>query len=239
MMRFFPAAGALVVGAVMVLDEDETHHADVRRGREGESVELLDGCGGIATATLRRDGKRWSAHVATVRTVATPTPLWLALGAGDRDRFLSVAQECSELGVTRLIPIETERSRQVETRLRGAGVEKGRKRAREACKQSGNPWLPLIDDVTPLAELGRMATDVKWFFGEPDGVPLGALTPREPVGWLIGPEGGFTAAEEEWMRHTLGATGVWLGPHILRFETAAVAAALLTLQLRERARLTQ
>ena len=161
-----------------------------------------------SAATLRRDGKRWSAHVATVRTVATPTPLWLALGAGDRDRFLSVAQECSELGVTRLIPIETERSRQVETRLRGAGVEKGRKRAREACKQSGNPWLPLIDDVTPLAELGRMATDVKWLFGEPDGVPLGALTPREPVGWLIGPEGGFTAAEEEWMRHTLGATGV-------------------------------
>jgi 16S rRNA (uracil1498-N3)-methyltransferase len=126
----------------------------------------------------------------------------------------------------------------VETRLRGAGVEKGRKRAREACKQSGNPWLPIIDEVTPLAVLGRLNAGVKWCLGDPSGAPLAAFTPNEPVGWLIGPEGGFTAAEEEWMRQALGATGVWFGPHILRFETAAVAAALLTLQLRERARLS-
>lgn len=82
-----------------------------------------------------------------------------------------------------------------------------------------------------------MAAGVSWFFGDPNGVPLAALTPSEPVGWLIGPEGGFTPTEEEWMRQSLQATGVWFGPHILRFETAAVAAALLTLQLRERARL--
>ena len=238
MMRFFGSAGALVVGAVVVLDEDEAHHADVRRGREGESVELLDGCGVIAKATLLREGKRWTAQVDAVRSVPSPIPLVLALGAGDRDRFLSVAQECTELGVTRLIPIETERSRQVETRLRSGGVEKGRKRAREACKQSGNPWLPIIDDVTRLADFGQSDAGVRWFFGDPEGVPLGALAQSEPVGWFIGPEGGFTPAEEAWMRDTLHATGVWFGPHILRFETAAVAAALLTLQLRERARLS-
>ena len=237
-MRFFAAAGALTVGVLIVLDDDETHHADVRRGREGETVELLDGCGASATATLRRTGKRWSAQVESVQTVAAPTPLVLALGAGDRDRFLSVAQDCSELGVTRLIPIETERSRQVGTRLRSAGVDKGRKRAREACKQSGNAWLPVIDEVTPLTALGQLDAGVRWFFGDPKGVPLGELGRAEPVGWLIGPEGGFTASEEEWMRQSLGATGVWFGPHILRFETAAVAAALLTMQLREIGRLS-
>lgn len=237
-MRFFASPGALVTGAVVALDDDETHHADVRRGREGEAVELLDGRGVVATATLERTGKSWAARVATLRTVDEPVPLVLALGAGDRDRFLSVAQQCSELGITRIVPIETERSRQVETRLRDAGVEKGRRRAREACKQSGNPWLPVIDDVMPMVELGITGSGVRWFFGDPAGAPLPSLHPSAPVGWVIGPEGGFTPAEEGWLRERLDATGVWLGPHILRFETAASAAAVLTLQQRERARLS-
>lgn len=238
MMRFFVDPGTLRVGAVVVLDEDETHHAEVRRGREGESVELLDGQGGIGTATLEREGKRWSARLTAMRTVGEPTPLVLALGAGDRDRFLSVTQQCSELGITRIVPVETERSRQVETRVRNAGVEKARRRAREACKQSGNPWLPIIDDVVMLAELGISGRGLRWFFGDPSGLPLSPLRASEPVGWVIGPEGGLTSAEEGWLRGRLDAIGVWFGPHILRFETAAVAAALLTLQLRERARLS-
>lgn len=239
MMRFFAEPGALQAGALIALDEDETHHADVRRGREGESVELLDGEGAVATALLQRDGKRWSAKVADVRSIPAPATLVLALGAGDRDRFLSVVQQCSELGITRIVPIETERSRQVESRLRSAGVEKGRRRAREACKQSGNPWLPVIDDVMPLVELGITGSGVRWFFGDPVGAPLPALREQAPVGWVIGPEGGFTPDEERWLRERLDATGIWFGPHILRFETAAAAAAVLTLQQRECARLSR
>ncbi len=238
-MRFFVEQGVLLVGALLELDEDETHHADVRRGREGETVELLDGKGSVATAILERNGKRWSARVTELRNLPEPATLVVALGAGDRDRFLSVVQQCGELGITRIVPVETERSRQVESRLRGAGVEKGRRRAREACKQSGNPWLPVLDDVMPLVELGITGSGVRWFFGDPAGAPLAPLREQEPVGWVIGPEGGFTPAEEAWLRERLDATGVWFGPHILRFETATAAAAVLTLQQRERARLTR
>lgn len=238
MMRFFGAVGSLVPGALVALDDDEAHHADVRRGREGEVVELLDGQGTVATAHLERDGKRWSARVIATRIAEEPAPLVVALGAGDKDRFLSVVQQCGELGITRLVPIETERSRQVESRLRSAGVEKGRRRAREACKQSGNPWLPVIDDLISLTELGITGSGVRWFFGDPLGAPLPDLAERSAVGWVIGPEGGFTPTEEAWLRERLDATGVWFGPHILRFETAAAAAAVLTLQQRERARRT-
>ena len=239
MMRFLVAPGSLVAGALVTLDDEDAHHAEVRRGREGEAVELLDGRGGIGTATLARAAKQWTALVSVTRTLPTPPPLVLALGAGDRDRFLSVVQQGSELGITRIMPVETERSRQVETRLRSAGVDKARRRAREACKQSGNPWLPIIEDVTPLTELSLRGGDLRWFVGDPAGAPLPVLRADEPVGWVIGPEGGFTVAEEGWLREHLAGAGVWFGPHILRFETAAVAAAVLTLQLRERARLSQ
>lgn len=237
-MRFFTAPGVLQATTLVMLDEDETHHAEVRRGREGEVVELLDGAGGVAAALLERDGKRWMARVTAFRAVAEPVPLVLALGAGDRDRFLSVVQQCGELGITRILPVETERSRQVESRLRNAGVAKARRRAREACKQSGNPWLPVIDDLMPLNELGISGHAVRWFFGDPAGAPLPSLRPTEAVGWVIGPEGGFTPVEEHWLRDHLHATGVWFGPHMLRFETAAAAAAVLTLQQRECARLS-
>ena len=237
MMRFLVVPGALADGVTLTLDAAETHHAEVRRGREGEAVKLLDGAGAVADAVLARAGAEWTAQVARVRTVPAPTPLIVALGAGDRDRFLTVVQQCSELGITRIVPIETERARQVESRLRPAGIEKARRRVREACKQSGNPWFPVVDDLRPLTWLGITGLGVRWFFGDPEGALLAELQSAEPVGWVIGPEGGFTPPELEWLRERLDATGIWLGPHILRFETAAMAAAVLTLQLRERARI--
>lgn len=234
-MRFFAAPGSLVAGDVVALDEAETHHAEVRRGKEGDPVELLDGVGTVAAATIISVGKQWAANIVSVTLMPEPTPLVLALGAGDRDRFLGMAQQCAELGITRLVPLETERSRQVETRMRDAAVEKARRRVREACKQSGNPWLPIVDELLPLNGLGITGSGLRWFFGDPGGAQLEALHPAEPVGWVIGPEGGFASVEVDWLIERLDARGVWLGPHILRFETAAVAAAVLTLQLRGRA----
>lgn len=234
MIRLFAAPGTLVAGATLPLDDDEAHHAGVRRARDGDAVELLDGEGTIATALLRADGKRWSAEVRDLRRVAAPPELIVALGAGDRDRFLSVVQQCGELGITRLIPLETERSKQVETRMRDAAIDKARKRAREACKQSGNPWLPRIDDLLPFDALRQAATGARWFFGDPDGAPMPGVAADAPVAWAIGPEGGFTDDEVGQLRDGLGATGVWFGPHILRFETAAAAAALLTTDRRAR-----
>ncbi|MES2123425.1 MAG: RsmE family RNA methyltransferase [Gemmatimonadota bacterium] len=238
-MRFLAAPGSLVTDAVVTLDASETHHAEVRRGKAGDQVELLDGAGTVAAATIRAVGKDWTAHVDSITLVPEPTPFVLALGAGDRDRFLAVAQQCAELGITRLVPIETERSRQVETRIRESAVEKARRRVREASKQSGNPWIPIVDDLLPLSGLGITGSGVHWFFGDPGGEPLEQLHPAEPVGWVIGPEGGFSPSEVAWLGERLDARPIWLGPHILRFETAAVAAAVLTLQLRERARMVR
>ena len=64
----------------------------------------------------------------------------LAVGAGDRDRFGWLVEKAAELGVTTLVPIETARTTGVATRLRGKHLEKLRRQALEAIKQSGAPW---------------------------------------------------------------------------------------------------
>jgi 16S rRNA (uracil1498-N3)-methyltransferase len=154
----------------------------------------------------------------------------LAVGAGDRDRFLALAEKCTELGVTRLIPLITERSSQVETRLRDAGVERARKRAREACKQSGNAWATVVDELTPVDALAARFPRMRWLLADPDGGAVPSIDAPTAIGWLIGPEGGFTVAERETMRSALGATPVKLGRHVMRFETAAVVAAGMSRQ---------
>ena len=62
------------------------------------------------------------------------------------------------------------------------------------------------------------------FADETGGVPIGEIVRPGPAAILIGPEGGFTPDERAAIRATPGATGISLGPRILRAETAAVAA---------------
>lgn len=223
--RVLVAPGGLAVGLPASLDDEESHHLRVRRAEAGQRVQLFDGAGVTGYGMLTSVGKGWEVTVEQVEDHPPAAPLILAVGAGDRDRFLALAEKCTELGVTRLIPLVTERSAQVETRLRESGVERARKRAREACKQSGNPWATVVADLTRLDALGKSDPGVRWLMADPKGTTLGAVTAAAPVGWLIGPEGGFTEPEGGLLREHLGAAPVRLGRHVMRFETAAVVAA--------------
>jgi 16S rRNA (uracil1498-N3)-methyltransferase len=227
-MHVLVAAGTLVEGAAIVLDEEEAHHLTVRRVVERTPVRALDGAGTMAMGHVFREGSTWMFQ--TEMTVLEPRPAEtvLAVGAGDRDRFLLVTEKAAELGVTRVIPIETRLTRSVENRVRDNTIDKARKRAREACKQSGNAWFPEVDALTPLDGLGNACPDVRWFLADPRGDGLPHLGAQDAVGWLIGPEGGFSEDEVGELGRDLGATRVTLGRHVLRFETAAIAAAVVT-----------
>ena len=226
--RLLVGTGALIAGVTIALDEEEAHHLRVRRAEAGQGAVLFDGAGATAHGVLERAGKGWQVTVGPVERRPAESILHLAVGAGDRDRFLALAEKCTELGVTRLIPLVTERSLQVETRLREVGVERARKRAREACKQSGNPWATLVDDLTPINALLHQAHGMRWLLADPSGVPPDAISTDGPTGWCIGPEGGFTEVEVAAIRAQLGAEPVQLGVHVMRFETAAVVAAVVT-----------
>lgn len=223
--RLLAEPGLLAVGATVALDDEEAHHLRVRRAEAGQGARLFDGAGVTAGGVLERVGKGWQVVVGEVAHHPAAPVLLLAVGAGDRDRFLALAEKCTELGVTRLVPLLTERSAQVETRLREAGVERARKRAREACKQSGNPWATRVDELTPIDALATQTSGVRWLLADPTGVSAGSIAVVPPLGWLIGPEGGFTDAETAMITDRLGAGPVRLGRHVLRFDTAALVAA--------------
>lgn len=232
-IRVLVEPGSLDLGQAVVLDRDEVHHLRVRRAVAGELVIAYDGAGGIGRGTLEGSAPHFEVQVAEVTRTAPPPPLVLAVAAGDRDRYLRMAEQCTELGVTDLVPLVTERARSVESRIRDGALPKAWRRAREACKQSGNPWATVVAPFTTLAELAALRPGMTWLLADPDGEPLPAGDlGAAGCGWLIGPEGGFTPEESAVARDSLGARRIWLAAHILRFETAAALAAGLIIDRR-------
>lgn len=217
--------GAHAVGEVIPLDDEESRHLQVRRATDGIDCTGLDGEGSVVTGTARRGQRRWELSAQSVVRHGAHAETLLAVSAGDRDRFLWIVEKAAELHVTRVIPLISARQRNVENRLREVGIDRARRRAREACKQSGNPWFPVIDELTRLEEL---PPGDRWMLASAAGERCPSIGADEMARWIIGPEGGFTNDELEWIKGTLAATAITLGPAIMRFETAAIAAAVVT-----------
>ena len=232
-MNVLVPEGALVPGSRVVLDALEVHHLRVRRAGSGEAVRLLDGVGGVAEGTLELGRKEAVALVGAARREPEPLPLLLAIGAGERDRFAWVVEKAAELGVTEIVPLQTEHTRAVASRIRAAQVERFRRRTREAIKQCGATWAPTVRDPVPLGEFAEEPrTGLRWLAALGGGVPP-ARFGAEPVAIAIGPEGGFTSAERGILEGA-GFVPIQLGDHVLRFETAALAAAVYTSIARKR-----
>jgi 16S rRNA (uracil1498-N3)-methyltransferase len=229
------ARGPFLAGGVVILEEEEAHHLRVRRVEEGASIRLVDGKGGVATARLTIERQVLEARVAATITVAAPPRTELLVGAGDRDRFLMLVEKATELGATRIVPLVTERSVAVASRFQAAHLEKASRRAREALKQSGGAWAPVIAAPAALAEVLRGATKTGLrCLAHAEGGPMVPVREGDAVQFLVGPEGGLSEAEFGAAR-AAGYVPVALGRATLRFDTAAVACLAVTAAARLRA----
>jgi 16S rRNA (uracil1498-N3)-methyltransferase len=218
--------GPHALNGVVSLPKQEAHHLRVRRGRAGEEVELRDGEGWVGRAVVVGDPGDGKVQVIRSETRLRPAPLVLAVGSGDRERFLWLAEKATELGVTDLIPLEAELAAGVSTRVRGQHVEKLQRRTLEAVKQSGAAWATVVHLPHTIPELlARHPVETRWLADAAGSAPP---VRGHDAGLMvaIGPEGGFTPAEHELLIHE-GFLPVCVGPHTLRFETAAIAAAVL------------
>ena len=223
MIRLLAPAGALVTGALLTLEEDESRHLTVRRAEPGALVTLLDGAGVSADGRLDRSGREWRVAVGVVRREPRPAQVTLAVGAGDRDRFALMVEQAAQLGATEIVPLVTERTVGVATRLREGHLERLQRRGREAVKQCGAAWAPVLATPRSVTEfLAELPPGARWL-ADPDGGPPPPLDAFDAVTVAVGPEGGFITGER---RSLLAAEfrPVRLGRHLLRFETAAIAA---------------
>ncbi len=215
-------------GGTARLSRDEAHHLrDVRRLGIGADVVLFDGSGSDYVGRVAAFD-RAGATVEILRVEqADPEPaaaVTLAVSTVKRRAMDQLVDQCTQLGVARLIPMRTGRTVAV-----AAGNQAGRWRriAIEACKQCGRSRLPDIDEERPFSSVLDEAAgyDLRFIASLRPGVRPLRGSGREPltVLCLIGPEGGFTD-EEDAAAEAAGCLPLSLGPHILRTEAAAAAA---------------
>ena len=220
--------GSLQAGATVALENDEEHHLHVRRKTGARSVIALDGRGVVAQGELAPEGRDLMLHVTSIVTHPMPPATVLAVGAGDRERFLWLAEKCTELGVT----IWCRSTPSARPPLRRACVQRALRRLAAARAKPANRAAILgrqqIDDIATFYELPRRYPATQWLLADPAGGAMPATGPTDSVGWCIGPEGGFVSVDFEIIQELLSPASVQLGPFILRFETAAVVAATLT-----------
>ena len=227
--------GGWEAGKRVSLEENEVHHLRVRRAKDGDAVEILDGAGLRGTGRLVQAGKEWAVAIQSVEREEPRAQLTLAVAAGDRERFSWMAEKAVELGVTNLVPLDTERTSGVASRLRAAHIGKLRRVVLEATKQCGAAWVPVVDPPESLSEfLSRPVPGHAWLADASGGAAPAGLDDA-PLTVVIGPEGGFSA-EERAALVSAGYEPMALGPNTLRFETAALAAAAVATTARMRGR---
>ena len=225
---------ALSPGTIVELPrETAAHLAKVLRARSGDPLILFGGDGReYAGAVESVRGSRVTASVGNGAEVDRESPLAVTLvqcvPRGDRMDF--IVQKATELGVTRIVPVLSQRS---VVRLDAAQAESKAAHWRavvvNACEQCGRNRLPVIAAPVPLIEyLGSTAagagTPAARFVLEPDLEAAAAPAALETAAHLaVGPEGGFGDEELEAFR-IAGFRKLRLGPRILRTETAAIAA---------------
>ena len=227
------APGALIVGAIVTLDEEERHHLRVRRAAPGERVRALDGMGSVAEGVLLKSGGDLAVRVERVELVPEPPRFMLVVGAGDKERFGWLAEKSAELGVTDLLPLKAERTRSVAAGIREGHLLALQRRARQAIKQSGAGWAPRVSPPVDVRFAAAQGDPQCRWLADATGEPPPELPPVAPLVVVVGPEGGLIPAERE-VFLAAGFRRVRLAPDLLRFETAALAAAAVVASQRPR-----
>ena len=227
------APGALIVGAIVPLDEEERHHLRVRRAAPGERVRALDGMGSVAEGVLLKSGGDLAVRVERVQLVPEPPRFVLLVGAGDKERFGWLAEKSAELGVTDLLPLKAERTRSVAAGIREGHLLALQRRARQAIKQSGAGWAPRVSAPVDVKFAAAQGDPQYRWLADATGEPPPELPPVAPLVVVVGPEGGLIPAERE-VFLAAGFRRVRLAPDLLRFETAALAAAAVVASQRPR-----
>jgi 16S rRNA (uracil1498-N3)-methyltransferase len=196
------------------LAEEDRHHLErVLRTRVGEEVTVADGRGGWRVCAFGADGAlEPTGEVEHRPAPAPPITVAFALTKGEKPEV--AVQKLTELGVDRIMPFAAARSvARWEGERAAKHVARLRKVAREAAMQCRRAWLPQVDEVVPFSVAAALPGAC---LADAGGAPPSLDRPVV----LVGPEGGWSDDER-----AAGLPAVSLGTHVLRAETAAIAAA--------------
>ena len=228
MQRYF---GRIMGKQVLLEDDDIYHLTRVMRCRVGDNIEVVsDGQVYLAVVNHFRP-----LEILLVRKLREdnelPNRVILIASLIKGDKMDIVLQKATELGVSEIVLLESERTvvkfkrDDKEVKLR-----RFRRILKEAAEQSKRTQIPRLDNIITIRNLRDIEASVKMvaYEGEAGSTAsfnkhLANIKPKQSIAILIGPEGGFSEDEIEYAKY-YKFKPVSLGKRILRAETAAIYA---------------
>lgn len=229
MANFYINKSDITENTAIITGEEAQHISRVLRMKKGDSVTLCDGEGFFYEAVLSDfSDKSVTADILSSRRAETEPKVQITIfqGVPKNPKLETIVQKATEIGVVRIVPMDTVRA--VAKLDKAAKVDRLRKIAREAAKQSKRGIVPYVTDTVSFKDAVKMAAEADLAiipYEEETEVSLKkALSGKSPetVSIMIGPEGGFEKQEISLALEN-GITSVTLGKRILRTETAPLA----------------
>lgn len=232
MQRFFLEPEDFKNGFVEMRDPQVVHQMRrVLRMRLGEQFVALDGCGGDFLCELyEMNDVLARAKILEQRKNTAEPEIFITLYQSlpkKMELFEWILQKGTEIGVSRFVPIVTERTE----RASPSKQERLEKILKESAEQCERGKIPELEGVRKFHEVLAKADGKQkvLLHGRGDYPHFSKIvTEQTPVDILIGPEGGFTEKEIEEAAKN-GFTISSLGKRVLRTETAGIVAAALIL----------
>ncbi len=230
--QFFITREQISNGEIYIHGTDAAHIHTVLRMKSGDPIEVLDGEGSRYQVSLTRvDRKGVEGRIVSTEPYEAESPVEIHLGLPllKGARLDDTVRKATELGVSTLSPLATERcvARGIESRW-DEKVRRWEKIAAEACKQCGRTKIPEIkkqlQSAAAFCENNRGRTLKLVFWEGEKSFRLKNLEKKttDAIACFTGPEGGLTLGEIESARR-FGFQTVTLGPRRLRAETAPTA----------------
>ncbi len=222
---------------VQIVGSEFHHLINVVRLKNGDTITVLDGEGGIYDVVLSDVSKRLLVAVGEIKSckLAQRPSLEITLiqAITKLDSMDTIIQKATELGVYKIIPVICEHSIPNLSGIRSQKrIERWRQIAISASKQSRRPFFPLISDINKFQDILDDSNDeIRLIFVAPSmnyvnvqrlKDVLKKITAKK-IQIIIGPEGDFTKSEIDYAI-SKNAVPVSLGDNILRAETASTSA---------------
>ncbi|MBE6013707.1 16S rRNA (uracil(1498)-N(3))-methyltransferase [Anaeropeptidivorans aminofermentans] len=231
MPRFFISSESVEDGSFTPFPDDIKHIVNVLRMKEGELLTLCDSKGFDYKCRIKDISKNSISLelISKNKSVSEPeVKITLYQGIPKQDKMELIIQKAVELGIYRIVPVDTERAIVSLKGKEDKKISRWQKIAESASKQSGRGIVPEIAQVMTFKEAVSEASKERLSFipYELEEEKLLSNIIRgfsgESMSYFIGPEGGFSEKEVELAReHEI--IPVSLGKRILRTETAGLA----------------
>ena len=215
----------IIENTTSLLSKEHTHYVvNVMRMKRGSNINFFNKDGEWLSEIVFLDRDRVEVKFLNkLKEPTTKSNIELAICLVKKSPMETILQKATELGVTKIIPIVSER-----TEVKELNFERAKKIVIEATEQSNQLVPPVISQVTKLKDfLNNLDSSTKLLFADinsKDELKKDLLNEAKSLSVLVGPEGDFSPSEIEVIRGNPNVVSFTISRNILRTDTAVISA---------------